>query len=191
MPARESAKSAATPHKPLWRRLNRHVVFVLHLLLYLVGGTWIWTLNAPTLDKQFDVLFWLTLVCLHGVFAYRNRRVAFGLHLLMFCAGNGAIWATTAEVAQKLTVMLAWMFVAGVVGLWLARRQLSTRAIPVPPPQRKPRTRKPAQPKPAPEPEWYEPPDDTSYKEDTQEYVAVDEDSETPPRRKGRRRGEE
>lgn len=174
---------AAPPRKPLWRRLNRHALFALHVTLYLVVGTWIWTLNAPMLDKQFDVLFWLMIVAAHGLAVYRNRRVAFLLHLLMFSAGNGAIWSTSAATADKLTVTLAWTLVAGLIGMWLARRQLGARPQPPPPPQRKPRTPKAPAP---PETEWYEPPaDDTPYDAaDTAEIEPVQ------PKKRGRKKSE-
>jgi len=183
------------PRKPLWRRLNRHGLFVLHVIVYLIVGTWIWTLNAPALDKQFDVLLWLTVVCGHGLAVYRNQRIAFLLHLLMFSAGNGAIWSTTAATADKLTVMLAWVFVAGLVGLWLARRQLAARTLSPTPPQRKSRTRK--APAPPSEPEWYEPPanagwDDTPADEGWYDPPADQPDDtaeiEPPPKKRGRKK---
>jgi hypothetical protein len=160
------------------------MLFLLHVVLYLLGGTWIWTLNAPALDKQFDVLFWLMVVCAQGLVTYRRQRVAFLLHLLMFSAGNGAIWSTTAATSDKLTVTLAWVFVAGLVGVWLARRQLGEKPLPPSaPPQRKPRTRKTPVPAPPAETEWYEPPaDQTAYDAgDTAEIEAV-------PQKRGRKK---
>jgi hypothetical protein len=192
---------AAPSRRPLWRRLNRHVVFVLHVLLYLVAGTWIWTLNAPTLDKQFDVLLWLTALCAHGLAVYRNHRLAFLFHLLMFAAGNGAIFATTAQISEKLTVLLAWVFVVGLVGIWLARRHLGGRPRPAASQKRKPGAKKPAKPKLAPQPdtEWLDPPDDADSAGDTQETAAYSDDygayvpppdDPTPPQKKrGRKKG--
>lgn len=172
-------RGPAAPNRPLWRRLNRHVLFGLHVLLFVVVGTWIWTLNAPTQDKQFDVLLWLTALSGHGLFVYRNRWAAFAFHLLMFSAGNGTIWVTTAPVADKLSVTLAWIFVVGGIGLWLARRQFNAR--PSSPPAKKTRTRKPAAPTPEPE-AWYEPPAD----DDSSVMVADDDTPVKKPRRKGR-----
>ena len=179
------------PRKPLWRRFNRHALFALHVVVYLAAGTWIWMLNAPALDKQFDVLLWLTVVCAHGLVVYRNQRIAFVLHLLMFSAGNGAISSTTAPLADKLTVTLAWVFVAGLVGLWLARRQLAARPLPASPPQRKPRSRK--APAPPPEPDWYEPPanagwDDAPAEEDWYEPPADDTAEIEAPKKRGRKK---
>ncbi len=178
------------PRKPLWRRLNRHALFVLHVILYLVVGTWIWTLNAPSLDKQFDVLLWLTLISAHGLVVYRNQRFAFLLHLLMFSAGNGAIWSTTAATADKLTVTVGWVLVAGLVGLWLARRQLAAKPQPSQPAQRKPRGRKAAAP---PEPEWYESPASAGWDESPAEvdwYESPDDTAEIelPPTKRGRKK---
>lgn len=116
------AKGKAEGRKPLWRRINRHQLFALHVLAYAIGGIWIWTLRAPTLDKRFDVLLWLTVLAAHGLVVYARRRGAFFFHLLMFVAGNGAIWSTTAPVDQKLTVNLAWLVICGLIGVWLFRR---------------------------------------------------------------------
>jgi hypothetical protein len=119
-------------------RLNRHHVFVLHILAFLAGGTWIWTLRAPTLDKQFDVLFWLALVAAHGLALYFRRRVAFLLQLLMFAAGNGAIWSTTAPVEDKIKVAIAWFAVCGLIGVWLFRRAVRSGMITPRAPVRRP-----------------------------------------------------
>ncbi len=162
---------------PLWRRilLNRHQLFALHILVFIAGSIYIWTLNAPLLDRQFDTLFWLTLLCAHGLILYFRQRAAFIFHLLMFSAGNAAIWSTTASIGDKLTVIIAWSVVAAMIGIWLYRRMYRQQAAPL---QRVPK-RKPT-PKPAPvlEPAY-----------DDYEYADDEEPGEhSTPVRRGRRR---
>lgn len=113
----------------LLRRLNRHSIFALHVVFFLVGGTWIWTLRAPTLDKRFDVLLWLAALCAHGLFVYFRRRIAILFHLMMFAAGNGAIWTTLAPIEDKIKVNVGWALVAGLVGVVWFRRAVQTGVI--------------------------------------------------------------
>lgn len=167
---KRTTQPAPAPRKPLWRRLNRHVWFLLHGFVFLVLGTWVWTLNASLVDKQFDTLLLLTILCGHGMVLYRNQRAAFAFHLLMFSAGNGTIWTTTAPVSDKLSVTLGWVFVTLLSGLWLARRQFTGRAAPVVADKtpRKPRSRKATQEAVQ---AIYEPPPETAWDEDAQSYT--------------------
>jgi hypothetical protein len=168
---KRTSPAAPPSRKPLWRRLNRHVWFTLHVFAFLILGVWIWTLNASTVDKQFDTLLLLTILCAHGMLLYRNSRIAFGFHLLMFSAGNGTIWTTTAPVSDKLSVTLGWAFVTLLSGLWLARRQFTARPAPVMADKapRKPRTRKATQEAVQ---AIYEPPPETAWDDDAQSYTA-------------------
>jgi hypothetical protein len=134
--------SKTAPRKPFWRRINRHQLYAVHILFYIVGSILIWSLRSPEADKQFDTLFWLGLVCAHGMVQYARRRVTFVLHLLMYSAGNAAIWATTMAVPNKLALTVGWTIVAGIIGIFLFRRYALAN----------PASIKPAKPKPAEKP---------------------------------------
>lgn len=126
------AKASET--KPAQRRLGRRQSLALHALAFVVGGTAIWLLVRRPPDRQFIVLFWLTLLCAHGLILYARRRLAFVFHLAMFSAGNAAIWSTRLPVGDKIAVNAAWALAIAAIGYWLVRNTL--QAAPEAPAQR-------------------------------------------------------
>lgn len=119
----KSKKSAASASaRPLWRRsVNRHSLFGLHVLLWLIGGSLNWTLPAQENYKQFDLLTWMILVCAHGLALYYRTRWGFLLHLLMYAAGNGTIWLFEQSLEARIFMLLTWLALNGVIGLILFR----------------------------------------------------------------------
>ncbi len=117
----------------LWRRLTRHSVFALHVIVFILGSIVIWSLPASQPDQQFDSLTWLVIVCAHGMIAYRRNRIAFVFHLLMYSAGNAAIWNIFTDTPTKIALTAGWTVVIAVIGLWLYRRLIPRREVPAPP----------------------------------------------------------
>ena len=205
--AKAAPKRAApvAPRVPLWRRLNRHHVFALHVILFIVGSIVIWSLPASQPDQQFDSLAWLALLCAHGLFVYRRRRVAFVFHLLMYSAGNAALWNTFATMPVKLALTAGWTVVIAIIGLGLYRSLVKRHDRPEPTIQRAAPARKPMPP-PEPEPEpvyddetgedgyeqgyeespdeaepiTYEPVDDADAYRDDESYIQYDEPTIDP-----------
>lgn len=107
-----------------------------HVLLWLVGSSVIWSLNAPTTDKQFDTLLWLIILSVHGLVAYRTVWLAFVFHLLMCSAGTATIMAIPALVWwQRLLISLLWLLGGAMLGLILYRGWLHRQVTPPRPPR--------------------------------------------------------
>jgi hypothetical protein len=104
---------------------NPHTLFLSHLAAFILGGSFIWSLNASDSEKRFDTLVWLALLSLHGLILYRARRVAFGYHLLLFSAGAAAIWSVDeAALLLKIGFTLGWLLLMGLVGAALLWKRL-------------------------------------------------------------------
>ncbi len=164
------------------RRLTRHSVFALHVLVFIIGSIFIWSLPASQPDQQFDSLTWLALLCAHGMIAYRRSRVAFVFHLLMYSAGNAAIWNLFADRPTKVALTAGWTAVIALIGLWLYRRLIPRRELVMPAPTTraaptgapKPKRQPESEPEPEPEPE-YDDEDQETVDEEPIYYEPVDE----------------
>lgn len=107
--------------------LNPHSFFIAHGVTFILGGSFIWSLNASDSEKLFDTLVWLALLSLHGLILYRARRVAFVYHLLLFSAGAAAIWSVDADEAAlllRIGLTLGWLLLMGLVGAALIWKRL-------------------------------------------------------------------